>query len=616
MSRMTREMFCLMEGRHVHPSTLYPGGVGTVPTQQLFTDYLVRLMKYVEFMKKVVPLHDDLFDFFYEALPGYEEVGRRRVLLGCWGSWNDPEVCDYTYRHMDEWGKAMYVTPGVIVDGKAVTHNLVDINLGIRILLGYSYYDDWADDGEMFVSHDPLGNPVDRRHPWNQTTIPRPQKRDFNGKYTWVMCPRWLAPADRRAPGARHRRRPDRPALVDGAGGPGRHRLHQGDRPERQDLPAQDGDDARGRVRVEDPQVEQRHRARPGPDLLPGLRGGGGAATSPSRRWRSCTPAGPGPGPTSRCPTRRSAAASTRRSAACCRTTSSSATARSPTTTPIRRRRGTPARATSTARPAPTRTPCRTRRSSRRTGPTSSRGSTSCGPSAASTRACPAASTCTTGDGKLLDVRHVPMFGVQQSDDAGREATDGGDALDARDVPGAAPAARRPAARASSAWPTRRRGARPREIVQAVLDLHGAGLERILGHLADAGDRRRVLDACARDEVVGGLLLLHGLHPLDLEERVLQRAGAGAALPPLARRRRRAARRRRRRRAAAAGGQLPRLPVVGGDHEADDRGGDPRPGPRRRSPWRSRARPRRPTTTPDGRPLVVLSVAMNHDDLV
>src|ERR1700678_4058454 len=89
MSRMTREMFCLMEGRHVHPSTLYPGGVGTVPTVQLFTDYLVRLMKYVEFMKKVVPLHDDLFNFFYEALPGYEEVGRRRVLLACWGSFND-----------------------------------------------------------------------------------------------------------------------------------------------------------------------------------------------------------------------------------------------------------------------------------------------------------------------------------------------------------------------------------------------------------------------------------------------------------------------------------------------------------------------------------------------
>ena len=190
MSRMTREMFCLMEGRHVHPSTLYPGGVGTVPTVQLFTDYIVRLMKYVEFMKKVVPLHDDLFDFFYEALPGYEKVGQRRILLGCWGSFQNPEVCDYDYRHMDKWGKAMYVTPGVVVDGQLVTNNLVDINLGIRILLGSSYYDSWGNE-EMFVTKDPLGNPVDRNHPWNQTTTPRPQKRDFKGNYSWVMSPRW-----------------------------------------------------------------------------------------------------------------------------------------------------------------------------------------------------------------------------------------------------------------------------------------------------------------------------------------------------------------------------------------------------------------------------------------
>ena len=121
MSRLTREMFCLMEGRHVHPSTLYPGGMGTVATIQLFTYYLVRLMKYVEFMNKVVPVHDDLFDFFYEALPGYEKVGRRRILLGCWGSYNDPDSCDYTYRNMAEWGRKMFVTPGVVVDGKLVT---------------------------------------------------------------------------------------------------------------------------------------------------------------------------------------------------------------------------------------------------------------------------------------------------------------------------------------------------------------------------------------------------------------------------------------------------------------------------------------------------------------
>jgi len=191
VSRYTREAFCLMEGRHVHPSTLYPGGVGTVPTVQLFTDFLVRLARYAEFMKKCVPLHDDLFNFWYEALPGYEKVGFRRTLLGCWGSFNNPDVCDYTYKNMSNWGDAMFVTPGVVVDGKLVTHDLTTINLGIRILLGHSYYDDWQN-AETFVKTDPLGNPVDQRHPWNQTTIPRPQKRDFDGPYSWTMSPRWF----------------------------------------------------------------------------------------------------------------------------------------------------------------------------------------------------------------------------------------------------------------------------------------------------------------------------------------------------------------------------------------------------------------------------------------
>ena len=191
VSRYTREAFCLMEGRHVHPSTLYPGGVGTVPTVQLFTDYLVRLARYAEFMKKCVPFHDDLIDFWYDALPGYEKVGYRRTLLGCWGSFNDPAHCDYTYKNMAAWGDKMFVTPGVVVDGKLVTHSLMDINLGMRILLGHSFYDDWQGE-ETFVKVDPLGNKIDQRHPWNQTTIPRPQKRDFDDKYSWTMSPRWF----------------------------------------------------------------------------------------------------------------------------------------------------------------------------------------------------------------------------------------------------------------------------------------------------------------------------------------------------------------------------------------------------------------------------------------
>ncbi|MBA3892138.1 MAG: nickel-dependent hydrogenase large subunit [Gemmatimonadales bacterium] len=193
VSRVTREMFCLMEGRHVHPSTVYPGGVGTIATTQVFTDYLSRLVSILDFVKEAVAMNDDIFDFWYEALPGYERVGQRRILLGCWGAFQNPDVCDYQYRTMNEWGNAMYVTPGIVVDGKLITTDLVDINLGIRILLGSSFYDDWEND-EMFVSTDPLGNPVDRRHPWNQTTIPRPQKRNFDDKYSWVMSPRWFHP--------------------------------------------------------------------------------------------------------------------------------------------------------------------------------------------------------------------------------------------------------------------------------------------------------------------------------------------------------------------------------------------------------------------------------------
>ena len=180
-----------MEGRHVHPSTIYPGGVGTQPTPTLFTDYLSRLLRVLDFIKKAVAMNDDVFDFFYDALPGYEEVGRRRILLGCWGAFNNPKYVNYDYRDIDNWGNEMFVTPGVVVDGELVTTNLVDINLGIRILLGSSYYDDWQNE-ETFVDKDPLGNPVDKRHPWNQTTIPKPQKRDLDGgNYSWVMSPRW-----------------------------------------------------------------------------------------------------------------------------------------------------------------------------------------------------------------------------------------------------------------------------------------------------------------------------------------------------------------------------------------------------------------------------------------
>jgi Fe-S cluster biogenesis protein NfuA len=63
--------------------------------------------------------------------------------------------------------------------------------------------------------------------------------------------------------------------------------------------------------------------------------------------------------------------------------------------------------------------------------------------------------------------------------------------------------------------------AHTREIVRAILDFHGAGMSRILEHLGDAGGHGQALLArLAEDDLVGSLLLLYGLHPLDPETRV------------------------------------------------------------------------------------------------
>ena len=91
VARYTREMYCLFGGRHTHPSTIMPGGCSAHITHQTITDYYVRLMEYFDYCKRSIPIHDDLYDFFYEALPGYEQVGFRETDLVCWGCFDDPE---------------------------------------------------------------------------------------------------------------------------------------------------------------------------------------------------------------------------------------------------------------------------------------------------------------------------------------------------------------------------------------------------------------------------------------------------------------------------------------------------------------------------------------------
>lgn len=59
-----------------------------------------------------------------------------------------------------------------------------------------------------------------------------------------------------------------------------------------------------------------------------------------------------------------------------------------------------------------------------------------------------------------------------------------------------------------------------RELVQSLMELYGAGLDRITEVAQKSAAGREILDELGRDELVGNLLAANGLHPLDLDTRV------------------------------------------------------------------------------------------------
>jgi Fe-S cluster biogenesis protein NfuA len=62
-----------------------------------------------------------------------------------------------------------------------------------------------------------------------------------------------------------------------------------------------------------------------------------------------------------------------------------------------------------------------------------------------------------------------------------------------------------------------------RDLVQALMELHGAGIERMLEIAHEAGDPgTAIIDRFGRDELVRSVLLLYGLHPDDLHTRVIR----------------------------------------------------------------------------------------------
>jgi Fe-S cluster biogenesis protein NfuA/nitrite reductase/ring-hydroxylating ferredoxin subunit len=58
------------------------------------------------------------------------------------------------------------------------------------------------------------------------------------------------------------------------------------------------------------------------------------------------------------------------------------------------------------------------------------------------------------------------------------------------------------------------------ELIQALMEFHGAGLERLLAIVRASPAPDATMDQLAQDELVRSLLLLYGLHPVDVETRV------------------------------------------------------------------------------------------------
>jgi Fe-S cluster biogenesis protein NfuA len=60
-------------------------------------------------------------------------------------------------------------------------------------------------------------------------------------------------------------------------------------------------------------------------------------------------------------------------------------------------------------------------------------------------------------------------------------------------------------------------------LMQSLMDLHGAAIEKALDIVADSGEQgMAIIDRLGRDPLVSSVLILYGLHPEDLEARTVK----------------------------------------------------------------------------------------------
>ncbi|MEJ2776045.1 nickel-dependent hydrogenase large subunit [Sulfolobaceae archaeon RB850M] len=233
--RIMHEAEVLYYLRIPHPITMVPGGIGVPATVENLQRYLERLVDATAYVKKQVAYWEVLnlflndygnnfgvqayYDKNFNNL-GFAEMGNRPGNFVSYGQSDVSEApsvspsstpvspYDGTYENMGAWGRARVVKPGLVIQTSPnspptlVTNSLTDINLGIRVFIESSFYDDWVNNPQVpsevsGISEDPIGNPVSPYHPWRKWTIPSPQARGYPfgsgnsmGKYSWAVSPR------------------------------------------------------------------------------------------------------------------------------------------------------------------------------------------------------------------------------------------------------------------------------------------------------------------------------------------------------------------------------------------------------------------------------------------
>jgi len=149
------------------------------------------LAQHIAFSKEFVSVFDDLLNFVLEM--GYSDAGTRDVNLICYGCYEDPHAYNARYEDMSKepvaWAEKRKITPGVIINGKLLTTDLTEINVGVREFVTHSYYEGWE---RKEVDYDPAGNELALEHPWNKETKPSPGPiKAWDWKYSWGTAPRW-----------------------------------------------------------------------------------------------------------------------------------------------------------------------------------------------------------------------------------------------------------------------------------------------------------------------------------------------------------------------------------------------------------------------------------------